>query len=318
MSLESNSGAVSGDDAGARARTGATGDEFPARLKLLRWLGKQHWIPRGQDWVMRKVWHPDSGRSFPFEVDFFGARYPGNLASFIDWSVFAYGAYASEELSLLGALAAEIRRQRGHVFFFDVGANAGHHSLFMASRSDAVIAFEPFAPLQQLIQEKADLNGLRDLRIVPFALGAVDESRQYFPGNAANPGTGTFLPEEGESHQAPIPLEIRNGDAICEALQLPPIDILKVDVQGYEPLVFRGLQQRIRRDRPAILTEFSAASLHGYSSESEFRKSFWDGAIFAGVTGRSGRLAYKLVPFIYGRTEEVLILPPEMANFAGA
>src|ERR1700722_15372180 len=112
----------------------APGTELPFRLKLLRQIGKQTWIPRGQDRLMRAIWDPDTSPSFPFEVEFFGMTYGGDLARFIDWSVFAYGSYAYAELSLLEALAAEIRTKRGHVFFFDVGANVGHHSLFMAGR----------------------------------------------------------------------------------------------------------------------------------------------------------------------------------------
>jgi Methyltransferase FkbM domain len=112
-----------------------------------------------------------------------------------------------------------------------------------------------------------------------------------------------------------VTLTIRNGDNLCSALQLPPIDLLKVDVQGYEPMVFRGLAERIQRDRPPILTEFTPQSRMGYASEAAFRRSFWEGAIFREVCGRSG-CAFKLRPFVYGKTEEVLILPPEMADFA--
>jgi FkbM family methyltransferase len=293
----------------------APGTELPFRLRLLRQIGKQTWIPRGQDRLMRAIWDPDTSPSFPFEVEFFGMTYGGDLARFIDWSVFAYGSYAYAELSLLEALAAEIRTKRGHVFFFDVGANLGHHSLFMAGRSDAVIAFEPFPPLQQLIRQKSDRNGLKHLRIVPYALGEANENKAYYPGDEVNSGTGTFYREGAESEHDAVTLEVRTGDALCEALKLPQIDLLKVDVEGYEPMVFRGLAERIHKDRPPILTEFSPRSEAEYKSEAQFRKSFWEGAIFAEVFGRNG-CAFELKPFMYGRTRELLILPPEMAYFA--
>lgn len=290
-------------------------NEFPMRLKLLRWTGKQTWIPRGHDWLLRKIWHPDAGRHFPFEVDFFGMRYAGDLVRFVDWKVFAYGSHASSELTLLEALATEIRNKRGHVFFFDVGANVGHHTLFMANKSDAVLAFEPFVPLQKLIRQRIELNHLDHVRVIPFALGEGDAVQSYYPGDVVNPGTGTFKPDADESdRRAPVSLTIRNGDDLCEELNLPQIDLLKVDVEGFEPLVFRGLKERIQRDRPAILTEFSAKSRAGYASEDAFRKSWWEGAVFAEVCGRNGRV-FELKPFVYDKTEEVLIVPPELAHF---
>jgi FkbM family methyltransferase len=303
------------------ARTGlpdaATPADYPARLKLLRWVGRQTWIPKGQDWLLRRIWHPDGGRQFAFEVDFFGARYQGNLAHYVDWSVFAYGSHALAELTLLDALAAEIRQRRGRVCYYDVGANVGHHSLYMAPRVDAVIAFEPYGPLREEILTKMKRNAFDHVRVIPFAIGETDETLNYYPGETANSGTGTFRPEAEETRRAAIPLEIRNGDRLCEEQGLPPIDLMKVDVEGFEPRVFRGLAARIARDRPPILTELSGKSMAGYASEAEFRRSFWDGAVFAEVCGREG-CPFELRPFVYGHSGEVLIVPPEMTGFVAS
>lgn len=292
-------------------------DRLPFRLKALRWVGKQTWIPRGQDWLLRRIWNSGDGRRFPFEVDFFGMRYQGDLCRYIDWSVFAYGAYSYSELSLLEALALEIKEKRGSLNFFDIGANMGHHTLFMANKADAVIAFEPYPPLQDLIQEKVKLNHLDHVCIVPFALGETDQTQEYYPGGGDNFGTGTFKPTEEKHLMDPVRLEIRNGDRLCDKLNLPKIDLLKVDVEGFEPMVFRGLAERIQKDRPGILTELTDQSRSGYVSEEAFRKGFWDGAVFASVHGRNG-CPFQLKPFVYAEAGEVLILPPEMAHFVEA
>jgi len=47
-------------------------DRFPARLQLLRWLGRQSWMTKGQDFLLRKIHSPDSGAHFLFDIDFFG------------------------------------------------------------------------------------------------------------------------------------------------------------------------------------------------------------------------------------------------------
>jgi FkbM family methyltransferase len=285
---------------------------LPLRLKVMRLVGKQTWIPRGQDWLLRQIWDP--GRNFPFVVDFFGMQYPGNLNQLVDWRVFAYGCHASSELTVLDALCKEIRKKKKQVTCYDVGANLGHHTLFMAGIADEVVAFEPFPALQEKIRQKMALNGFAHVKVVPFGLGDTDQVLKYYPGGGGNSGSGTFIPEENGTYTDPIDLCVRNGDRLFAELDLPPIDLMKVDVEGFEPYVFRGLADRIQRDRPPILTEMSDRSRDFFGSEAGFRKAFWDGAVFAEVTGRSG-CPYQLHPFRYETSGEILILPPEMAYF---
>src|ERR1700732_5261936 len=73
-------------------------DSFPFKLRLLRWLGRQNSIPRGQNKLLRLGCNPDTCEPYGFEVDFFGLRYQGDLSEFLDWSVFMYGSYAYSEL----------------------------------------------------------------------------------------------------------------------------------------------------------------------------------------------------------------------------
>lgn len=289
--------------------------QFPARLKLLRWLGRQTWLPKGQDRLLRLVRHPERGDHFFFEVDFFGQKYRGDLGHYIDWTVFCYGAAPYSEVSLLRDISVHIRRVRGgRLSFFDVGANAGHHTLFMAPLADRVIAFEPLPELVRLIEERIELNHLTNVRIVPVALGERNETLTYYPGEGANSGVGTFVAPDDAAERRRIELVVRRGDELSAEMGLPEIDLLKVDVEGFEPFVFRGLAERIGRDRPVILTEVSDASRRGFGSEADFRRCFYDGACFAQVTGRPGR-PFRLRPFSYATCNEALIVPPELATF---
>ena len=104
---------------------------FPIRLEALRWFGRQTWIPRGRDRILRMALSPETCQPYSFEVDFFGLRYRGDLSQYIDWLVFMYGSYAYWELNLLEAISEELRKAQSTVNFFDVGANVGHHTLFM-------------------------------------------------------------------------------------------------------------------------------------------------------------------------------------------
>ncbi len=280
----------------------------------MRILGRQTWIPRGQHWVLTKLWDPDSEKNFVFEVDFFGTRYQGDMAQYADWKVFAYGCSSYCELSLLKDLANEIRRTRDGVAFLDVGANIGHHTLFMAPRVDRVIAVEPFEDNRKLIVQKLEMNGLTNVQIWPYALGASDETLKYYPGGSVNSGTGTFMPIDIGTYQEPIEVQVRNGDALCAEHKIRRVDLMKVDVEGFEPFVFRGLAERIRKDRPPVLTEMTDRSREGFRSEAGLKELFWDGAVYAEVHGREGR-NYTLRPFHYRTAGEILIVPPEWSDF---
>jgi FkbM family methyltransferase len=285
--------------------------ERPVRLRVVRWVGRQTWLPRGQERLLRLLLDPESCRHFFFEVDFFGQKYRGDLAHYIDWMVFCYGSAATSEVSLLREIVKAIRsRNPGPSVFLDIGANAGHHTLFMAAHADQVIAFEPYPPLQRQIQAKVDHNGLTNVKLIPFGLGEKDVVLDYYPGGG-NTGVGTFLPDEEEIRTKPVKLKIRNGDSLLEELGADRLTVLKVDVEGFEASVFRGLSRRIQDDRPVILTELSDESRKQFGSEESFRQAFYSDAHFLAVTGRNG-CTFKLREFKYATDDEVLITPSTM------
>ena len=290
-------------------------DDFPLRVRLLRFMGRQTWIAKGHDRLLRLIWHPGRRVSFGFEIDFYGMRYRGDLAHYIDWLVFCYGGAPVSELTLLKRAVAIIRQKYGKsaVSFFDVGGNAGHHAMFMSTQVDHVFVFEPFPELCSVIRERMQLNAIGNLRLFGTALGAEDGEVAYYPGLTDNSGTGTLLPDAEERQATPVTVPVRNGDALLAREGLPPIDILKVDVEGYEPLVFRGLTARLQRDRPIVLTELSDESRRGFGAEAAFRDSFYPGAAFFEVGGRNGR-PFTLKRFDFHHSQEVLVVPPELRD----
>lgn len=303
---------------GTDSRRYLIASEFPPRFKLVRWVGRQTWLPRGQDRLLRTLLEPNTCSSFLFEVDFFGKKYRGDLAQFIDWTVFCYGSAALCELSVMEAVAAQLRKTRQEpIQYVDVGANVGHHTLFMSGVADRVLAFEPFPPLQALVNQKIALNNLANVRLVPVGLGEKDEMLDYYAGQDRNSGVGSFLTRTDGSKTDAFRLEIRNGDDFLDQDGASRVDILKVDVEGFEPFVFRGLKRRILSDRPAILTELSGRARENMGSEAAFRGLFYEDALFAEVTGRLGH-RFTLKPFSYQTSAEVLIVPPELGGFLAA
>ena len=156
-----------------------------------------------------------------------------------------------------------LRAQGKPVNFFDVGANIGHHALFMSSHADRVFSFEPFSVVRNEMERKLARAGVSNVTIFPVALGDKNENASFSPPTGANQGTGTLgsaLPDNASADT--ISVKVVRGDDFFAANNLPPISLLKLDVEGYEAQALEGLRQVIWRDRPPIFMELQHDRRH--------------------------------------------------------
>jgi FkbM family methyltransferase len=139
----------------------------------------------------------------------------------------------------------------------DIGANVGQHSVFMALKADYVFAFEPNSDAGEQLVENIRLNNLENVSLFPFALGSVDAEAVLgsgFEGNNASRSLKWSIDSSKDTR-----VEVRVGDQIVNGLGASRIDLIKVDVEGYEREVFLGLTETLKRDRPVILFELMTA-----------------------------------------------------------
>jgi len=228
-------------------RGGAT-----TKLKLLQIVARQRWLRKGlRERVLRWFCPPESAPDIAIEVPFFGRIYRGRLRNYIDWTVFFYGAYEREILMLM----REILRARADSIFMDVGANLGQHTLFAADVAAVVHAFEPFGPARAALEDKLRINAIRNVEVHAVGLGERRSTLPFFPPQGSNQGTGSFLAESASVNGEPIPLPIISGDDV--GLGLGRLDLVKIDVEGYEGAVLSGLRRTLERHRPVVLFEYS-------------------------------------------------------------
>jgi FkbM family methyltransferase len=288
--------------------------EASLKQRALRAIGHLDWL-RGRDRILRAFEHPDRQRPQSFEVDFFGKSYSGNMANFIDWSVFYYGGFSVNELLLLGALADALRAKGKPVNFYDVGANIGQHSFFMSSHADQVFSFEPFPVVRDELKRKMNHAGVSNVTAFPVALGSKNEIGTFYPPTGANQGTGTLgetLPDNASSES--ISVQVVRGDDFFAANHLPPVTLLKMDVEGFEVNALEGLRETLWRDRPPILMEIQRETRSGVDpgKSAGIRSLLYPDHLLFEVGHSRGR--YALKPFSVGDTEEALILPLELAG----
>ncbi|MBP6948859.1 MAG: FkbM family methyltransferase [Candidatus Pacebacteria bacterium] len=169
---------------------------------------------------------------------------------FIDNYIFLYGVYESFILDIINT-----HLHKG-MTFVDIGANIGQHSMYAASivgNKGSVYAFEPIPRIyKQLLSSSKENNFQHILHAKNIALGE-KESKETLYISQKNIG-GSSLVNQEETNEN-ITVIIKNGDT--ELKQLAHIDMIKIDVEGYEYEVLTGIEQTLQKHHPKILIEFS-------------------------------------------------------------
>ena len=172
---------------------------------------------------------------------------------FLDTYIFSVGIYEDYILDLI-----HNNIPRGGVFF-DVGANIGLHSVFAAKclqgSTGRVYAFEPVPSLREQLQASLALNNLSNVKVFPYALGDSNASSEIYFSNC-NMGHSTLMPSSDVNQV--LRVEIKKLD--CEFESLDRLDLMKIDVEGYEYSVLVGAGKTIQKYRPVILLEFSPST----------------------------------------------------------
>lgn len=158
----------------------------------------------------------------------------------------ADGAYAPEEWETLAQLV------KPGMTVVEVGANIGVHTvpLAKACAPGTLYAFEPQQRVFQVMCANLVLNDVGNVIARPEACGEAEgeaivprldyDAAQNFGGVSLRP-----LDQPGD----------RVRIVAIDQLRLAGCGLIKIDAEGFEPLVLKGAAQTIARCRPVIYTE---------------------------------------------------------------
>ena len=132
---------------------------------------------------------------------------------------------------------------------YDIGANLGNHTVYFASYvSEAEIyAFEPLPENFQLLQKNVEENGLKKVKLYQAACG--DNKRKATMSLRMKENNGT----------AKIDKEDTKGQAVeilaLDDMELPSPDFIKIDVEGFELHVLKGMRNILKSSEPTLWIE---------------------------------------------------------------
>lgn len=203
--------------------------------------------------VVRRLASTSFGKHFAFDLRMRAGRHPVRIP--VVMGVGALNVEPSEPW-MIPALDHLCSKKAGAVI--DVGVNLGQTLVCYLSTGHAAryIGFEPNPDCVHHARLIATRNAAQQVTIVPLGLADRYDSMMLFANGAVDPAASLVADfrDASEYSRASV-VAVGPGDAILDALSVDDVSVLKIDVEGAELEVLRGLRQTIERTRPFILCE---------------------------------------------------------------
>jgi FkbM family methyltransferase len=174
-----------------------------------------------------------------------------NINENIGFEIFINGVYEADTISFI------VGRMKADSVFLDIGANIGAISVPVSHlRSDVhVVALEAAPWIFEYLYENIRLNKLVNIRAINKAISNKVGSHVDFFSPRDKFGKGSLAPVFTSTA---VTVETITLDALCSTLGDKSVGLIKVDVEGFEALAFRGGNEVLTSSKaPDILFEFA-------------------------------------------------------------
>ena len=192
------------------------------------------------------------------EAERHGIKYHLDISDYTEHSI--YFGYLENDFNELFEMA------KGKKVIIDVGVNVGSTLLNFAKicPDGFVFGFEPDGKSISKAERNLKLNEFNNAAIIKKGLGDQNVSARLYKVNGGNAGQNRFLSPAvskliGESNYDEA--EVIKLDDFVEEKGLDRIDLIKIDVEGFELNVLRGAEQSLRKFSPVLFIELMDINL---------------------------------------------------------
>lgn len=147
----------------------------------------------------------------------------------------------------------------------DIGANSGYYAVLAASQAGnqgRVIAFEPHPDAYELLQQNTQINNLESiLECHQVCIGSLDGETDFYLTEESS-FSGISATGRAKVRQQ-VKLPIYRLDSFLAKLSISQVDVIKIDVEGYEFAVLAGALETLKASPNCLLMlEVSAKNLN--------------------------------------------------------
>lgn len=138
----------------------------------------------------------------------------------------------------------------------DIGSNLGYYALLAATLvgpKGRILAIEPEPQNYKLLTMNMIANHIQNIDTVQCAVGSKNGTSELYLTKTLN--TNSLIPPVDGSAIASIQVKVKTLDALLAELDFPKVDFVRMDIEGGEIAVIKGMQNTLKQYKPAILIE---------------------------------------------------------------
>jgi FkbM family methyltransferase len=127
----------------------------------------------------------------------------------------------------------------------DIGANIGFYTLLFSSMSSKVISFEPLSLNCSLLNQTIALNNIDNIQLIQAVVSNVNGTVAF---NETTQSGYSSVSYGGSSS-----ITNRQQSVIVDEMAIEKLDVVKIDVEGYELKVLQSMLSTLQRTKPRII-----------------------------------------------------------------
>lgn len=149
--------------------------------------------------------------------------------------------------------------------FIDVGANIGYFTLLAATlvgKTGTILSIEPNHTAAQRLRQHLDRNGFPNVLVEEVACSDSNREELLHLNELSNCGASSLSSRNATGRE--IKVKCATVDELVKKYKFPQVSLVKIDVEGAELQVLRGMAFTLMRLRPVLLIELEPVLLKGF------------------------------------------------------
>ena len=145
-------------------------------------------------------------------------------------------------------------------YCLDIGANLGYYSVKLSNivgEKGKVFSVEPVPMFNEIWKRNIKVSKYNNAELLPYALGEKAQTIQMgtpvISGVLHHGMTKVIEDKTKENYVQFYDVEMKNPDELF--LNLERLDFIKIDIEGYESIVFANIINTLKKHRPIIQSE---------------------------------------------------------------
>jgi FkbM family methyltransferase len=161
------------------------------------------------------------------------------------------GTFEHEDIFFLQSLIKDLSEP----VVLDIGANIGFHSVMLqkANKSLRIYAFEPSEGTRKILNYNILCNGIKNANIMSQAVSNEVGTATFY--EAADNAYSSLKDTKRKPINSGAMVDVVTIDVFAEAVKLSRLDLIKIDVEGFESEVIEGGLKTLTEFRPNLFVE---------------------------------------------------------------